>query len=194
MYRKGNDMSFNKSAVCLTLVMAGFASSAMADSAYDTSNGTVDFTGSITNTPCAISASNQNLKVDLGAVKSSVFTKKGDTSTAQPFSIVLSNCTVDRTTPFEATVSFNGAGADTAKTSLAVNAGSDTTGQAIATGVGIQILDNTQTGLPLNTDTTAIKITETEMILPYSARYISIADSVTAGLANGHTDFTVTYN
>lgn len=186
-------MSLKKTAVCMTLALSGFASSAVM-AAGDVSSGTVDFTGSIVNTPCAITSANQTLNVNLDQVKASVFTQKGEFSTSKPIDIILSNCTVNATTPFKAMVTFGGSGADAGKTSLAVNAGSDTSGQAVATGVGIQILDGTNTALNLDTASTSVDIIKSEMTLPFSARYVSVADDVTPGLANGHADFTVTYN
>lgn len=187
-------MSFKKSLICLGLSALVFSSASMAAETSDTSSGTVDFTGSIVNTPCAITSANQNLKVTLGQVKASVFTKKGDSSTNQPFTIILSNCTVAADTPYTATVSFGGSSYD-GGTSLLTGAGTDTSGAATATGVGIQILDSNNTPLTLDTATTpGVKITKTEMNLPFSARYISIADTVSPGLANGHADFTVSYN
>lgn len=187
-------MKFNKVAMCLAITMAGFATTAMAATS-DVSSGTVDFTGSIVNTPCAITTANKNLKVDLGQVKMSSFLKKGDTSANQLFNVVLSNCSVNTTTPYTATVTFDGASADGVdKTALLAGAGSDTSGAALATGVGVQILDGTSTALNLKSATTAVSITQSEMTLPFSARYISVADSVTPGLANSHADFTVSYN
>lgn len=192
-------MCFKKTVVCVTLALAGFASVAMAAEEptviTDTSNGSVDFTGSIVNTPCAITSANQNLSVDLGQVKASSFTKKGDVyNDPKLINIVLSNCTVDATTPYKATVTFSGSGADTGKTALAVSSGSDTSGKAVATGVGIQILDGTNKVLNLDTASSSFNITKTEMNLPFSAQYVSVADTVSPGLANGHADFTVSYN
>lgn len=195
-------MSFNKSLICLGLAALAFSSASMAADepvtpSFDVSTGTVDFTGSIVNTPCAITATNQNLKVDLGNVRASDFAGGKGTlggGSATQFTIVLSNCTVTAT-PYLATVTFGGLGADTAKSSLAVGAGQDTSGQPTATGVGIQIVDgNSQKPLSLDVASSPVKITQTEMHLPFAAQYISVADTVTPGLANGHADFTVAYN
>lgn len=188
-------MSSKKSLICLALSAFAFSSVSMGAD-FDSSTGTVDFTGNIVNTPCAISATNQNLKVDLGNVHASDFGAKTGTigGEAKPFTIVLSNCTVSKT-PYTATVTFGGLGADAGKTSLATNAGQDTSGQPVATGVGIRIVDGTNTSaITLDKASTSVSITQTEMHLEYAAQYISTSDTVTAGLANGHADFTVSYN
>lgn len=194
-------MSFKKSLIVLGFSAIAFSSVSMAADepatpSFGISSGTVDFVGNIVNTPCAITATNQNLKVNLGNVKASEFAggkgSVGDQA-AVPFTIVLSNCTV-LPDPYKATVTFGGLGADTGKTALAVNAGQDTSGQPVATGVGIQIVDNTTTNpIVLDTAGSAVAITQTEMRLNYGAKYISVADTVTAGVANGHADFTVSY-
>lgn len=190
-------MTFKKSLLCLGLSAMLFSSVSMAADPSDVSTGTVDFNGSIVNTPCAITAANQNLSVFIGPVKSSVFTAKGTTGPMNPkddFVVVLSNCTVSATDVGHVTVTFNGNGADTGKTSLAVNAGSDTSGAAVATGVGIQILDSAGVIQNLGVPSGEVAIDKTEIRIPFNARYISVADTVTPGLANGHADFTVAYN
>lgn len=192
-------MSFKKSLICLGFATLAFSSVSMADTTFASSAGTVDFNGNIVNTPCAITASNQNLKVDLGNVRTSEFAKgKGSTGNQEnrPFTIILSNCTVlPGDEAYTAQVTFKGLGSDGTETSLATNAGSDTSGQPVATGVGIQILSgDTSKAVVLGTPNAEIPITQTEMHLNYAAKYVSIADAVTPGLANGHVDFVVAYN
>ncbi|MFU2316443.1 fimbrial protein [Rahnella sp. PCH160] len=186
-------MSFKKSLVCLGFATLAFSSVSMAAD-FGVSTGTVDFNGTIVNTPCSITAANQNLKVDLGNVPAADFAKKGDIGgSPKQFTIVLSNCTV-LAAPYKATVSFGGLGADVGKTSLATSAGQDTSGQPVATGVGIRIVEgNSTTPVVLDKFGTAVDITQPEMHLEYAAQYVSIADAVTPGLANGHADFTVAY-
>lgn len=186
-------MSFNKSLIALALSAMAFSSVTMAAD-FGKSTGTVDFNGTIVNTPCSITATNQNLKVDLGNVPASKFAAKGDTGgNAKPFTIILSNCTV-LAAPYKATVTFGGLGADTGKTALATNAGQDTSGQPVATGVGIQIAEsNNQNPIVLDKAGASVDITQPEMHLEYQAQYVSVADTVTPGLANGHADFTVAY-
>lgn len=185
-------MSFNKSVICLGLSVLAFSSLSMA-SDFGKSNGTVDFTGTIVNTPCSITALNQSLKVNLDNVPAADFTGVGTLGGSQKqFTIVLSNCTVIDD-PYTAKVTFSGYQADDKK-SLATDAGQDTSGQPVATGVGIQISEgSSKTPLALGVEGAAVPITQPEMHLNYAAQYISTAATVSPGLANGHADFTVSY-
>lgn len=186
-------MSFNKSVICLGLSVLAFSSVSMA-SDFGKSTGTVDFTGTIVNTPCSITAANQNLKVDLGNVPVADFTATAGTlgGSQKQFTIVLSNCTVIDD-PYTAKVTFSGYMANDKK-SLGTDAGQDTSGQPVATGVGIQISEgSSKTPLALGVEGAAVPITQPEMHLNYAAQYISTAATVSPGLANGHADFTVSY-
>lgn len=197
-------MSFNKTLIALGLSAMAFSAISMAADpepaptpTFDHSTGTVDFTGNIVNTPCAITATNQNLKVNLDNVKSSEFADgKGSVGNQEihPFTLVLSNCTVVKDQPYKATVTFTGLG-NSDDTALLVNAGQDTSGQPVAQGVGVQIIEtNTNTPIILRKAGAEVVIDQTEMHLNYGARYIATSDTVVAGLANAHADFSVSYD
>ncbi|EKT60480.1 fimbrial subunit [Providencia rettgeri Dmel1] len=65
----------------------------------------------------------------------------------------------------------------------------------VATGVGIQITDDTNKVVPLFTASKAYPLKENvENNLDFRARYIAKTDSVTPGPANGTATFTINYN
>lgn len=174
-------MSYKSIACFVLLAMSG---SALAEGEeISVHGGTVQFTGSIVNAPCSVEiGSNGVIAVELGQYRADSFAQTGDTSPARPFNITLKDCVTDTFT--KASVTFAGDAID--KNTLAVDGG--------ATGVGIQILKNGQT---LNVDGTTSSpesnLLEGENHLQLHAQYISIADNVTAGMANSSADFTVTY-
>ncbi|WMY75567.1 fimbrial protein [Buttiauxella selenatireducens] len=188
-------MSFNKGLIALALSAMAFSSMSMAAETYGKSTGTVDFTGNIVNTPCAITTANQSLKVDMGNIRASDFAAgvgTADSHADRQFVIVLSDCTV-LADPIKATVTFGGLRAKGDK-ALATGTGDDVSGQPTAQGVGIQIVDQASgTDLAMATASTAVPITNTEMQLFYGAHYVSVGD-VKPGVANGHATFSVAYN
>lgn len=60
-------MSLNKSVLCLALSLAAFSQCSMAK------DGTINFTGSIVESPCVVSRDTQYQDVNLGEVQSSTF-------------------------------------------------------------------------------------------------------------------------
>ncbi|WP_432224904.1 fimbrial protein [Enterobacter wuhouensis] len=172
-----------KSVLFATLVMATSMHSAFAADPVSSTGGTVQFTGAIIDSPCVVEVGQEGIvPVELGRYTTDLFPQVGATSPAKAFSISLENC--DTTTYKHASLTFSG---DTAnETALNVEGG--------AAGVGIQIMK----------DGTALKVDGTEASSSYElvdgsnkldleAQYISIADEVTAGEANGTADFIVNY-
>lgn len=149
-------------------------------------DGTVHFTGEIIDAPCVVSVDSQNQEVNLGQVKSSVFTAVGDKSTAKSFQIKLEEC--DISTMNTAHVVFSGNGDSDDATLVAINneAGS-------ASGVGIGIYDNAGASVALNSGETTETLKAGQTVLYYTARYVQSGDSVTTGYGNGEVDFNLTY-
>ncbi|MBC3252456.1 fimbrial protein [Serratia fonticola] len=143
---------------------------------------TVIFNGEIVESTCALAANSKNQVVQLGSVSANTFGGAGGTSLSKEFTINLTDCNLDNAT--SATVTFSG---DTA-TDKALNV----TGGA--EGVGLQILQN---GTPLTLDGSAASVAqeleEGNNTMSFAARYVALADDVTAGLANATASFTLNY-
>ncbi|MNR35188.1 fimbrial-like adhesin protein SfmF [compost metagenome] len=91
-----------------------------------------------------------------------------------------------------ATVKFDGTSADGDNTALKL-----TQESGVATGVAIQLGDDTGAVLPLYTASKAYPLQAGAGVannLDFVARYIATAASVTAGPANSVASFTVNYN
>ena len=116
------------------------------------------------------------------------FTGSGSTTSTTRFDIQLKDCPETITS---AAITFGGS-ADSANTNvLAV-----TPGTGAATGVGIQLLDKTESPLSLYTASTSYTLQPgaTTNDLIFGARYIQTGSTITAGPANAVSTFTVMYN
>jgi len=151
--------------------------------------GTIHFTGSITNSPCAVALNNgYEQAVPLNQVSARTFTKAGDTGPKKTFDIVLDNCDVSTYT--NATLSFNGQTDGTNNKVLQLtNNGSNT-----AQGIGIQVTDVNNTPVSFDgTPTPATQLVSGKNTISFTASYISTAAAVTAGDANADMTFTLQY-
>ncbi|AJR00612.1 fimbrial protein [Hafnia alvei] len=185
-------MSFKKTAVCVALALASFASAGVmaADPVtYDTTAGKVHFDGSIVNTPCTITTKNADLTVTLGQVQKTVFAAIGDKSPDVSFDIVLDDC--DVTTAKTAEVAFSGAGVGDGSI-LALDGGG-------ATGVGIEFAENSGTAIKLGDKSAAQDLFSgaggVVNSLHYKAHYKSFAAlaDIATGKATATADFTISY-
>lgn len=173
-------MSSRKAIAGLTLVLSAFGSSAMA------ADGTVKFNGEIVDTPCVVSTDSADQTVSLGKVKASKFAAVKDTSADQAFTIKLEEC--DIAVKKTANVTFTGSQNSTDNTLLAI---SNVAGAA--TGVGIELLNNDGTAIPMGSAGMDNMLANGANTLAFKAHYKSTAASVTPGLANSQADFQVTY-
>lgn len=107
------------------------------------SGGTIHFEGKLVNAACAVSTKSADQTVTLGQYRTASFTAIDDTTAQVPFSIVLNDC--DPKVAATAAVAFSGQADNTNPNLLAVSSADNST---TATGVGIEILDNTSS--PLN--------------------------------------------
>lgn len=149
-------------------------------------DGTINFTGNITDDTCDISTASKTQTVTLGTIGSNSFTAPGTTSAGTGFSVVLSSCP---TTHSNISVKFDGTPDGGNPSVLALT---DTLTKA--TGVGIQLRDADGSVLPLFTDSKPVAINSGNATLNFSAAYISTASTVTPGDANSTANFTVVYN
>lgn len=161
--------------------MAGTAFGAQA------SDGTVNFTGEVLDAACTVDIGAGNaMTVDLGKVAKAAFTGVGSTASATKFTLKLKDCP---STVSKATVKFDGSAYAGDNSVLALT---EETG--VATGVAIQLMDATNTVVPLYTASSAYTLSSTaENNLDFTARYIQEGDTVTAGTANSAASFTINY-
>ncbi|NTY88597.1 type 1 fimbrial protein [Serratia fonticola] len=170
------------------IAVAVLASSAFGISAF-AADGQVNFTGEIIDAGCTVVNTPSNpLTVNLGKVARTAFKVSGDTAAATIFKLQLKDCPATVNT---ASVKFDGASVagDNSVLALTQEAG-------VATGVGIQLTDDTNAVLPLYTASKAYSLQSGAAIneLGFVARYISTSNTVTAGPANSMASFTINYN
>nr|WP_314265926.1 fimbrial protein [uncultured Moellerella sp.] len=150
-------------------------------------DGTIDFTGEIIDNACELSSGSDALKVNLGKVSKTALPSAGSTAAATKFSIKLINCPATITS---ASVKFDAESylGDDSVITLKNDPN-------VATGVGIQIMDDTNKVIPLFTESKAYSLKENvENNLDFRARYIAKSDTITTGPANGNATFTINYN
>ncbi|CAI1579739.1 S-fimbrillin [Serratia fonticola] len=171
------------------IAVAVLAASAFGVSAF-AADGQVNFTGEIIDAACTVVNTPANpLNVQLGKVARTTFTQAGDKSSATKFTLQLKDCPATVTS---ATVKFDGTSVSGDNSVLAL-----TQASGVATGVGIQLSDDTQTVVPLYTASKSYALQSGTGVmnnLDFSARYISTSNTVTAGPANSVASFTINYN
>ena len=148
------------------------------------SNGIVHFTGEIIESTCEVSTGTKHQNVDLGKVNKSTFTDVGSTASVQAFQIDLVNCPQ---TYKKANARFDGT--EDGDGYLKLNNGG-------AAGVAIAIYNRADNSLLklYNQSKTADISAEGSASLPFMARYIATSSTVTAGLANADSEFTISYS
>lgn len=171
-----------KAMLALAITGCAIIGSMTSANAYD---GVIKFTGSLTADACKIDAGSQNLPVDLGQVATTAFNAgKGTKASPTKFSLQLTDCPA---TVKGATVKFDGT-SDTADTTLvALDSGSD------ATGVGVEISDNTGAAIPLHSASPVYTLAPGDNTLDFVARYVSDNATVAAGEADATSQFTLNY-
>ncbi|MGE8655880.1 MAG: fimbrial protein [Achromobacter sp.] len=128
--------------------------------AGDMGQGTITFTGSVTEAPCSITAADSNQVIDLGQISKKDLNAANKFSASVPISIHLTGCTFGAATGTPATnmskvgIAFTGATTD-ATTGKLTNTGS-------ATNVVVQILDKSN-ATPVNFNTAPSAANATQM-------------------------------
>ncbi|EAT6372294.1 type 1 fimbrial protein [Salmonella enterica] len=149
-------------------------------------DGTIHFTGSITDQACNIDTGSQDMDVDLGNVsKSAINGSVGIKAAPTKFSLKLTSCP---STISGATVKFDGTADNDNQDLLMLD-----NEAGVATGVGIEIADKNGSTIPLHTASMNYPLVEGENSLDFIARYVSTKSSVTTGPANGTSQFTINY-
>ncbi|MCF8582420.1 fimbrial protein [Enterobacter ludwigii] len=170
-------------AVLACVISTGLSVQALASSPN------LQITGTILSRTCDVASDSQNMDVDMGQFSASSFTSTGATSPATQFNIHLTGCGSKAS---GAKMVFSGTSDATNPALLAL---SDTSGQGgMASGVAIEILDNTQQPIAVNTATSGnFPLTPGDVMLPFYLRYKSTQNSVTPGNASAVMYFDIQY-
>lgn len=170
------------------IIAAALATVALTSVSAFAADGQVNFTGEIIDAACTVSNTAANpLDVKLGQVSKTAFAQAGDKTAATQFTLTLTGCP---SSVSSATVKFDGTSVNGDNSILALTQGTD-----VATGVGIQLSDDSNTVLPLFTASKAYTLqSDATNSLNFVARYISTAATVTTGPANATANFSINYN
>lgn len=169
--------------------------------AAGTSGGTVNFSGKVVTSACAISAGSANIDVDMGEVRTATLATAGsEASTVKAFAITLEDCEIADTSastdenPIAATtvaVTFTGTPDTSDVNSLSVGAnGSANSAQNVA----IRLYDEQGNVVKLGEPASAIPLRKGANTLNFSAKYYSPKGGATAGDASAVATYTVTYS
>lgn len=154
------------------------------------SGGTIHFEGNLVNAACAVSTKSADQTVTLGQYRTASFKAVGDTTAQVPFTIILNDC--DPKVAATAAVAFSGQADNTNNNLLAVSSADNST---TATGVGVEILDNTSSPLKPDGATFSAKqsLVEGTNTLRFTARYKATSADTTPGQANADATFIMKY-
>lgn len=185
-------MKMSKFASLASVMALVFASS----SAVHAADGTINFTGEIIDAGCNafVNGSGTNTgNVNLGKVLKSAFKGVGSTvdgaASTTGFTIEMNDCPA---TVSSVTFKFDGQNVNGDDKILALTAAT-----GVATGVGIQLYDQSRKIIQLAKASEPYTITNTGVgktnSLPFYAKYIQTLSTVTVGPANSVATFTVNY-
>lgn len=164
--------------------------------AGDFGQGTITFTGSVTEAPCSITAADSNQVIDLGQISKKDLSAANKFSASVPISIHLTGCTFDAaagagTNMSKVGIAFTGAAID-ATTGKLTNTGS-------AANVVVQILDQSNAN-PVNFNTAPTAANATQLtngsgpanVLNFFARLFATGVG-SAGTVKSSVTYTLSY-
>lgn len=165
------------SAAMIIAASLGFSTMALA------ADGTIKFTGEITDKSCTVSNPNGTQTVALGKVAASSLSAKGVTAGVTQFSLALTACPATT-----ASVRFDGTPDSTDSRLFALDT------DQIAKGVGVAIYeDDNKTQIPVAGSSKSVSLTEGANTLNYYAKYMATGAAVEVGSANATATFTLVY-
>ncbi len=171
-----------KKIILATLISGVMSASALGASA---GNGTVTFSGSIISAPCSIAPGEENQEVPLGQV-SDVTLKAGGISSAQPFSIKLEGCNLEKDNIVK--VTFNGTEEVNGKTNTGLL---KITGDA--SGAAVKIMNTSGVQINVNSEYQQ-QYVKGDNELKFTAALQGIKDAdVVPGNFSAVTNFTLAY-
>lgn len=147
----------------------------------------VTFSGNIYSATCNVDSESQNQSIDMGDTSFSDFSLAGETSEKTSFLIKLSDCSDSIKS---AKIVFSGTSDSDDPMLLAINTSSEDS----ATGVGIEILDSSDTPIQINSaEPYTYSLSAGENEIPFALRYKSTSATVTPGSANAVMYFDLSY-
>jgi major type 1 subunit fimbrin (pilin) len=144
--------------------------------------GTINFAGTITAVPCEIDTTATSSTVQMAKVFANDFTAVGSTAGSTDFKIVLTKCGA---TTNGATVTFSGTVDQNNKQALELT--------GTATGVALQLVDDTGTPIDAGTASKTYPIAVGDNTFNFKARYIATSTTVGGGEAKAMALFALTY-
>ncbi|OAT28512.1 hypothetical protein M976_01805 [Buttiauxella ferragutiae ATCC 51602] len=167
----------------LKLVAAALALGGMV-SVANAADGSVHFTGEITETACNVTnGAGKIIPVALGKVAKTSLATVAAKSSSVPFTIDLDNCP-----DTNANIRFSGTADSVDKTLLAIDSTS------VASGVAIEIDSDTGQKIAMYAPSTDFKLAAGKNKLKYQASYVATNSAVTAGSVVATSQFTIIYN
>ncbi|MFI3014248.1 fimbrial protein [Klebsiella aerogenes] len=150
-------------------------------------DGTVNVTGRIVDKTCVVSADSTTQLVTFGNVSSKTFSRSGEGSRYEPFTINLEKCGAGASN-VSVTFSGNADGRNPALLALTPAPGS-------ATGMAIALYDSKKNQLPLSQagGSTDLSPAQASVALLFYARYLANGEPVSSGTANASATFMLTY-
>jgi major type 1 subunit fimbrin (pilin) len=172
-----------KATVLSLLIMISLPAISLRTAYAGNESGTINFTGKVLASTCTLDS--QSLQVPMGTVAAGAYDKAGALGHPVPFKIELSNC--DPTLQ-GVKVEFDGAADKQQPHYLSVGQGS-----GAAQGIAIELLDDADQEVPINSVSKEYGLSAKSNALGFKARYVSTAESVTPGDANGNAQFFLQY-
>ncbi|ELF1045284.1 fimbrial protein [Enterobacter asburiae] len=158
-------------------------------SGVSAADSTLAVTGNVIASSCEVDTGSENQKVKIGTFSGKDFPSVGSTSAFKAMNINLSNC-YDKLTTIQ--VTFSGTSDVDNPTLLAVT--DNGTGGTVATGVGVELLDNSGKTIPFNEEAPqTFELDAGNNTLSFLLRYKSTRYPVTAGEASAVMYFDLTY-
>jgi major type 1 subunit fimbrin (pilin) len=151
--------------------------------ADDSDSGSIHFEGRVLASTCTLDS--KSLQVPMGTVSADAYATAGTTGRPVPFNIDLSNCNAAL---HGVSVELTGTADATKSDYLSIDSGPDS-----ATGLAIELLDQNDKSVPINSTADEYTINEGANSLAFKAHYVSTADNVTPGDANGTAQFFLKY-
>jgi len=150
---------------------------------------TVTVTGQVLDNTCEVDVGSKNFTVNLGANPSKQFSRVGDPSAAVRFSIVFLRCDAAAQ---KVKVGFTGTADGNNSSLLKIDAVGGS-----ASGVGVQILDNSLKAIPLNAAQSGLNwnnVTAGQRnVLTFYSRMVATQMPVKAGTVSATATFTLEY-
>lgn len=146
---------------------------------------TVNMTGKVTNNTCTVSIGSLNQQIDIGSYPVSIFSRMGNSSTDQKFTIDLEGCgSINRGVQ----VSFSGTPDTYLSNDYKIDPGA-------ATGIAIEIMDDNKKVIPANSTSKnyLIETGETTKSLVFYAKMVANGEKVAAGNVSAEVTFKTIY-